>query len=189
VLDVSGSTGGTDPGKQSHQAALAVCDWVSGSSGNSADSVGLIRFADRAEVVPPTIAADARAAFEKALAIGTSVGGGTSLTPAVNELCTAFDGCHDRRIAILVTDGQVSENPATLAQLLTRLNACCEGVYLLALDHDRVWTGHTCERYRNVPLAGTTAIGRLTRARLSHSIASILVAEAGLTVDRTGSRP
>jgi hypothetical protein len=188
VLDVSGSTGGTDPSKQSHQAALAVCDWACGFSGNSADRIGLIRFADRADTIPATLATDAREVFEEAFAKGASVGGGTSLAPAIDELCSHFAGCRDRRVAILVTDGQVSENPATLAQLFARLNASADAVYLLALDHDGAWTGHTHSRYRNIPLTATTTIGRLSRAHLAHSIASILVAEAGLTLESNPGR-
>jgi von Willebrand factor type A domain len=188
VLDVSGSTGGTDPERQSHRAAIAVCDWLSGSSANSDDRIGLIRFADRAETIPATLVADARAVFEEAFAKGASVGGGTSIAPAINEACSQFDSCRDRRVAIVVTDGQVSENDATLAQLFGRLNASADGVYLLALDHDRAWTRQTYRRYRDIPLKATTAIGSLTRAHLAHSIASILVSEAGLTLENHPGR-
>lgn len=183
LLDVSGSTGGTDPEKQSHRAALAVCNWLSGSSANSDDRIGLIRFADRAETIPATLVLDAREVFEEAFAKGANVGGGTSIAPAINEACSQFAGCRDRRVAILVTDGQVSESDATLAQLFGRLNAAADAVYLLALDHDRAWTGYTYRRYRNIPLTAMAAIGRLTRAHLAHSIASILVTEAGLTLE------
>jgi hypothetical protein len=89
----------------------------------------------------------------------------------------------------VITNGQVAENDATLVQLFARLNATAEGVYLLALDDDKVRSGQTFRRYRQVPLAGTTRIGNLTRGKLAQAIAKILIAEAGLTtLDQRGQR-
>jgi hypothetical protein len=97
VLDVSGSTGGSDPGRQSDQAVLAVCDWLDENSRNRDDRIGLIRFASTADTIPTTRAAGARQTFETVLDDETNLGGGTSLAPAVDQIVTAFRGRDDRR--------------------------------------------------------------------------------------------
>ena len=160
---------------------LAICDWLDRNSGNPDDRIALIRFAERADLIPAAIAAKAKKAFTAAFAAGASVGGGTSLTQAVEKAGEALQGVGGRRVVVLITDGQVAENPAALAQLIARLDEAADSVYLLALDHDNAWTASTHLRWAHLPLTATTRIGALTEGHLAYAIAEILIGETGLT--------
>jgi len=182
AVDQSGSTASTDPGRESEQACLLVCDWLATQSQNSEDGVGLVRFADQAASLPVVRVDRARAAFEYEFRHGDSVGGGTRLTPAVVELCQLLPGPRpERRIAVLITDGQVAEQAEELRTLIGRLRVEADAVYLLALDDDRAWTNATYARYEGLGLTGQIPITRLTRHRLAHALATLLAHEAGLT--------
>ena len=184
AVDQSGSTASTDPGKESEQACLLVSHWLATQSQNSEDGVGLVRFADHAASLPVVRADKARAAFEHEFAHGGSVGGGTRLTPAVMELCQLLPGPRpERRVAVLITDGQVAEQADELRTLIGRLRADADAVYLLALDDDGAWTKSTHRRYHGLGLTGQIPITRLTSRRLAHAIASVLAHEAGLTTE------
>ena len=185
ALDESGSTSSSDPNKESHKACLLVCEWLATCSQNPEDGLGLVRFADRAETLPPVRADKAHDALEHAFRIGASVGGGTQLTPAIVQLCQLLPGPRrERRLALLITDGQVAEHGDQLRALIGRLRVEADAVYLLALDHDGAWSRSTNRRYEGLGLTGMLPIGRLTGGRLAHAIASVLVHEAGLDTTR-----
>jgi von Willebrand factor type A domain len=187
VLDVSGSTGSSDPRKQSHHAVLTVCDWIRDRAGNPADRIGLVRFATNADLIPAAPAAEARPVLEHALGRSSSLGGGTSLGPAVDALCAMFDGVRDcHRVTILITDGQVAESDFQLAALFGRLDAAADATHLLALDHDGAWSSGTHRRYEGLPLASVATIGEVGRGRLAYAIATVLIAETGLATAATG---
>jgi hypothetical protein len=181
-VDQSGSTASTDPGKESEQACLLVCDWLATESQNGEDGVGLVRFADQAAALPVVRADHARAAFEHAFQYGGSVGGGTRLTPAVVELCQLLVGPRrERRVAVLITDGQVAEHGEQLRTLIGRLRVDADAVYVLGLDHDGAWSKSTQARYQRLGLTGLIPVSRPSRQRLAYEIASVLAHEAGLT--------
>jgi Mg-chelatase subunit ChlD len=181
AVDQSGSTASTDPGKESEQACLLACDWLASQSQNTEDGVGLVRFADQAASLPVVRAESARAAFEHEFTHGGSVGGGTRLTPAIVELCQLLPGPRpEHRVAILITDGQVAEHGEELRGLIGRLRVDANAVYLLALDHDGVWTKSTKARYRDLGITGLIPITKLSRGRLANAIATLLAHEAGL---------
>jgi hypothetical protein len=184
AVDQSGSTASTDPGKESEQACLLVCDWLARQSQNGEDGVGLVRFADHAASLPVVRGDRAGAVFEHEFVYGSSVGGGTRLAPAVLELCQLLPGPRpERRVAVLITDGQVAEQADELRTLIGRLRADADAVYLLALDDDGAWTQSTHRRYRGLGLTGQIPITRLTSRRLAHAIATLLAHEAGLTTN------
>jgi hypothetical protein len=181
AVDQSGSTASTDPGKESEQACLLVCDWLASQSQNTEDGVGLVRFADQAASLPVVRAERARTAFEHEFEHAGSVGGGTRLTPAILELCQLLPGPRpEHRVAILITDGQVAEHGEELRALIGRLRVDANAVYVLALDHDGAWTKTTHHRYRDLGLTGLIPITRLSSRRLAHAIATLLAHEAGL---------
>lgn len=178
ALDESGSTACSDPSRQSHEALLELCDWVATHSGDPRDRIGLVRFADRAESVPPIVAPKARAALEQKLVAPASVGGGTQLTPAVDAVCGELRGAA-RGVAVVVTDGQVAESDGQLQRLFGRLRAAGDAVYVVGLDHDGAWSRSTHARYERLGLSGTVAIGALTKAQLAHALATLLMTETG----------
>jgi Mg-chelatase subunit ChlD len=184
ALDESGSTASSDPNRQSHRAVLEICDWLASYSGEERDRVGVVRFADTATAIPPIRAKTAKAEIEQQLLAGASVGGGTQLTPAIEELRAQLGSRRERRVAVLVTDGQVAESGDRLHELFVKLNRCSDAVYMVALDHDKAWSRSTYRRYSNLGIAGTTAIGTLGRAHLAHAIAEILMRETGLVARR-----
>ena len=184
--DVSGSTARSDPNQQSEQALLELCDWIDEHSGDPRDRIGLVRFADRAETLPAVVAAKARKAFELQLLAPADVGGGTQLTPAVDGLCALLPHRGPHRVVVLITDGQVAETDEQLRRLFARLQAQSDAIYLVALDHDGLWSRSTRYRYEQLGLSGTVVIGELTRAQLAHALALLLMAETGLRARRGG---
>ena len=185
--DVSGSTASSDPNGQSDEALLELCDWMRLHSGDPRDRIGLVRFADRADTVPAIPVGKAREALALELLSGADVGGGTRLTPAVEALCAALPRRGARRLAVLITDGQVTETDEQLRGLFARLRAQADAVHLVALNHDGYWSGSTHFRYEQLGLSGTTVIGTLSQAQLAHALASLLMAETGM-VERRGWR-
>ncbi len=188
ALDESGSTACTDPGRQSHEALLELCDWTAAHSGDPRDQIGLVRFADRAESVPPVTAAKARTVLEQQLLAPADVGGGTQLTPAVDALCRELRRNGTCGVAVVVTDGQVAESDEQLRILFGRVRAASEAVYVVGLDHDGAWSRATRDRYERLGLSGTVAIGALTRAHLAHALATLLMAQTGLRPRRGWGR-
>lgn len=181
ALDESGSLTVTDPNRQSHQAVLELCDWLTCYSGDTRDRIGVVRFADRASATAPVRVKDARTVIEQELLAGANVGGGTRLSPAIEELCRQLKARRERRLAFLVTDGQVAESQEQLRLLFSELQSASEAIHLIALAHDGSWQRHTHHRFTTLPITTTTTLGTLGRAQLSHAIASILMRETGLT--------
>jgi len=182
AVDQSGSTATTDPNKESEQACLLVCDWLTQHSQNREDGLGLVRFADHAAALPPVRVDRAREALEQEFRHGASVGGGTQLTPAVTQLCQLLPGPRqERRIALLITDGQVAELGEQLRTLIGRLRVDADAVYLLALDHDGAWSSATHRRYQSLGLTDVIPISRISSRRLACAIANVFAHEAGLT--------
>ena len=189
VLDESGSTSTTDPGKSSHQALLELCDWLTVYSGEPRDRIGAVRFADRAATIDPVRAAGSHDALLQQLAAPAEVGGGTQLTPAIEALTTLLRRrANDRRIAVLITDGQVAETDDQLRSLFNSVRAVSDAIYLVALDHDGTWTRSTHRRYTLLPLTGITVLGTPSRAHLAHAVTQLLMHETGLVPARTWRR-
>jgi len=188
ALDESGSTACSDPSRQSHEALLELCEWIATHSGDSRDRIGLVRFADRADSVPPVVAAKARTVLEQQLLAPADVGGGTRLTPAVDALCGELRRGVARGVAVVITDGQVAESDGELREMFARLRAAGDAVYVVGLDHDGAWSRGTYARYSGLGLSGTVAIGALTRAQLAHALATLLMAETGLRPRRGWGR-
>jgi hypothetical protein len=181
VEDESQSTSSTDPTRESHRAALLVCDWLATNSQNPADRVGLVRFADQADSVDPVPAGHARQVLERALDRGDGLGVGTRLTPAIAELQRLLAHRQaERDVVLLVTDGQVAEPHDELRALIGQLRAEADAVYLLALDDDGSWSKHTHQRYDDLGLSGTIPISKVTAGRLAYAIATLLMHEAGI---------
>jgi hypothetical protein len=190
ALDVSGSTSTTDPSRVSHAAALLVCDWLATNSENSQDEIGVVRFADRADAVGPIRCERAPSALARSLKRGKDVGGGTQLAPAVEELLRLLGGNRPgRRVALIVTDGQVAESDDLLRGIFRTLGYAADAIYVLGLDHDGSWSSETRLRYQGLGLSGEVAIGRFSRGHLAHAIASVLMHEAGLRPRAETGRP
>lgn len=189
-VDESGSVSATDPGGEAHRATLLVCDWLKEHSQNERDRIGLVRFADRAESIRPVRADFARRTIERALARGGSdLGGGTSLTPAIEELCALLGGSRrEYRLVLLVTDGQVPESNEELRRLFGLLRAAADSVYLIALDADGAWSGQTHARFDSLGLSGTIPLRKTRSAELAEAIANVLVHEAGLALATAAKR-
>ena len=181
-LDESGSTTSTDPSKEGHRAALLVCDWLNEHSQDARDRIGLVRFADRADPIAPTQADKAHAVLAQHLAKQRNIGGGTRLAPAIDALCELLKGRRgERRLALLITDGQVSESQEELRRLFGQLRAVADAVYLIALDADRSWQ-HTRTRYEPLGLTSLIPLQHAGGDHLAAVIARLLAHEAGLAI-------
>lgn len=190
VLDESGSTASTDPGRSSHQALLELCAWLTSYSDEPGDRIGAVRFADRATTIDPVRVAGSYDALLQQLAAPADVGGGTRLTPAFDALTTLMRRRgNDRRVAVLISDGQVTENDDQLRRLFTGVNAVSDAVYIVALDHDGAWTRLTHRRYTTLPLTGITVLDTPNRSHLAHAVAQMLMHETGLVPARTWRHP
>lgn len=188
VLDVSGSTSSSDPNRASFQALRLAADWLAQHSDNGRDRIGLVRFAERADAVAPVNVMRASTVIDDALARSTDkLGGGTTLGPAVDELCRHLSRRHGRTIALLITDGQVAEPADELRGLVGRVRAAADAVYLLALDHDRAWSRSTHLRYESLGLNGLLVIDTLSASHIASTIANVLVHEAGLATTSTST--
>jgi hypothetical protein len=189
-LDESGSIASSDPHRESHRATLLVCDWLARHSQNPGDEIGLVRFADGTDSISPVPAAEARARIDQALARQPGqLGGGTQLTPAVAEICRLLPLRRgQRRLALLVTDGQVGEPDEQLRALIGRLRAAADAVYLIALDHDGQWTAETHRRYRGLGLTDQITVGQLGSRDLAAAIATVLMRETGLATTTSRGR-
>ena len=188
VLDVSGSTASSDPNRASFEAVRVAADWLASNSENERDRIGIVRFADRADSVAPVSVLRAAAAIDAALARSTDkLGGGTSLTPAIDELCRHLSRRHGRTVALVVTDGQVAEQDTELRTLVGRVRSAADAVYVLALDHDKAWSRGTHRRYEHLGLNGMVTIDTLGAAHIAATIATVLVHEAGLATVADGT--
>ena len=181
VADVSGSTSTSDPDRASYKAVRAAVEWMAANSGDERDRVGLVRFAVNADSLAPVRVGQAAAAIDAALAASTDrLGGGTTLMPAVDELCSHLARRQGRTVVVLITDGQVSEPDVELRALVGRVRSNADAVYLLALDHDHQWGRLTHRRYDALGLDAIYAIGTLGAAHIASTITRVLVHEAGL---------
>lgn len=181
VADVSGSTSTTDPDRASFRAVRSAVAWLAEHGGDERDRVGLVRFAVSADSVAPVRIKQAAGVIEQALAESTSaLGGGTYLAPAVDELCSHLTRRQGRTVVILISDGQVGENDVVLRGLVGRMRSTADAAYLLALDHDRVWSKATYRRYAGLGIDGIYPIGTLGGAHIAATIAEVLIHEAGL---------
>ena len=181
VADVSGSTSTSDPDRASCKAVRAAVEWMAANSGDERDRVGLVRFAVNADSLAPVRVGQAAGAIDAALALSTDrLGGGTTLTPAVDELCSHLARRQGRTVVVLITDGQVSEPDVELRALVGRVRSNADAVYLLALDHDHQWGRLTHRRYDALGLDAIYAIGTLGAAHIASTITRVLVHEAGL---------
>jgi hypothetical protein len=183
-VDESGSVAVSDPGGEAHRATLLVSDWLHEHSQHPHDRIGLVRFAERAASIRPVRARAARAWIGGALAGSRGdLGGGTQIAPAIDEISRMLEG-HGREycLALLITDGQVAELDEELRRLFGRIRAVADSVYLLALDADGAWSGHTHTRYESLGLTGVISLRRAGGSELAAAIASVLVHEAGLAV-------
>ena len=179
--DVSGSTATSDPAGARNRATLLVCDWLADQSQNRSDQVGLVRFADRADVLLPVRASRARRLIGAALESPRDVGGGTRLEPAITGLCAMLQHAgRRRRLALVITDGEVAEPELEIERLFQRLHGRADAVYLIALDFDGAWTRTTRHRYQTAGLADQVIINDGSVGQLAHAIVSILIDEAGL---------
>ncbi len=181
VADVSGSTSTTDPDRVSFKAVRSAVAWLADNGGDERDRVGLVRFAVSADSVAPVRVRHAARVIEHGLAKSTSqLGGGTCLSPAVDELCSNLARRQGRTVVVLISDGQVSEPDAVLRGLVGRIRSVADAVYLLALDHDRVWSHSTHLRYQGLGIDAIQPIGTLGEAHIAATIANVLVHEGGL---------
>jgi len=187
VADVSGSTSTSDPDRASFKAVRAAVEWMAANSGDERDRVGLVRFAVNADSLAPVRVGQAAGAIDAALALSTDrLGGGTTLAPAVDELCSHLGRRKGRTVVVLITDGQVSESDVELRALVGRVRSTADAVYLLALDHDHQWSHLTHRRYDGLGLDAIYAIGTLGAAHIASTITTVLVHEAGLLTANQG---
>lgn len=179
-VDESGSTSTSDPDRATHRAVLHVCDWLRDQSQDPRDRVGVVRFAERAATIRPVRAMRARTVIGAWLCHDPRIGGGTQLTPALEATSALLGrGRGERRVALLLTDGQTSESAETLREQFGRLCETADAVYLLALDADHGWatTGHL---YGSLGLTAITPINDRNRGQVAAIIATQLAHEAGL---------
>lgn len=184
LIDESGSTSSTDPSGRRHTEAVSIARWLARYSENPGDRVGVVRFATAAEAIAPVPAAVAPRALAAAFARGTgNLGSGTALTDAVAVTERQLRPYpHHRRLVVILSDGQVSESPAQIGRIVTRLRATADSVYFVGLNGDGVWTRQTHTLFENRGLADVLTLDLFAPNLFAQTLAQIVLGETGQRV-------
>jgi hypothetical protein len=187
VIDESGSTSESDPDGRRHDHADAIAEWLARHSGNPADRLGIVRFANQAtrtQTFPVAVAAR-RIGSELRFGPMPTDGTYTNLTPAVDNAVAAlapYPGY--RKVVIILSDFAISESEAQVRGLMRRLRGTADSVYLGALDADGVWTGETHRLFDHVGTAGKFVLDGMSDDALASSVTLAIVSETGQELAR-----
>ena len=186
AIDESSSTDTTDPGGLRHDESEAIADWMARYSGNANDGFCAVRFSSAADGVGPVPASEGHTAL--AGLFGTSspaVGGGTNLGIGVAELEKRMAPYgSSRRVAILITDGQLDDYQE-LGPALRKLRGAADSVYVIGLDGDGAWSSQTHSYYEGRGLTQLLTLGSVSNDALAETLARIILRETGQQVGTT----
>ncbi len=157
VLDVSGSTGSTDPGGHRFTAARRIVNLLAegGAGGRFADRVGVVLFADSPVPWLPLTPLDNREQRRRVRSCLRPInGGGTSIVPAIERAAGILGRrSADHSAVLLFTDGESDETSSEFTAAVLKAPTGSVHVVVLGQDLPAQWD--------SVPVGSVTALPSL----------------------------